>query len=675
MAIKSAKVVFSEVGMSLPGERRKVLYLPTVEVELIGRKRNISIMLPEKYGLLPQKEKIDVSISAGFLVVGIRDEYLFYTEEGNLTTILQAGEVGVAVDSNFEYVFFQKDGVNTAYDAFGKKAFVEEQKDEDVDESSSGSIGFEFTIGEPEKDELIQTDEYVLESQATRDIRAGLSYYELPDASLLQVKDNEFSPLVDRELCFATASRIVSLLWYYGCGVQSIQATVGFAVTLYEVFLKPDVRISKVKSLENDIILALDAVGVRVICPMPGKCSVGIEVPNENYQSVSAHSVLASRKFQECAQYRLPVVLGRTLNNDVFTFDLADAQHLLIAGATGTGKTVALYDIMLSLLFRKRPSDLQFVLIDPKNVEFSQFSPIAKWFFASIEGTNEENAIVTDCDTAIRTLNSLVKEQENRYTLLMDAGAKNIKEYNEKFSSGLLDTSKEIRAGLHHHYLPYIVTIFDEYGDYIMQSGAAIETPVARVSQLGRGVGLHMILTTQRPSVRIVTGIIKANFPTRIALRTQSVIDSRTIIDARGAEQLIGRGDALCSAGSNEVRIQCAFVEDNEIETIVNHIALQDCSEEHYELPVVNEDICTIESAQAGKKDEFYPILEKVFIENKIYRQPWFENAPSPKELERRTKEELERLIGSPQREITEKDIKRLLRISMSRIAHYKYKA
>lgn len=672
MAIKSAKVVFSEVGMSMPGERRKVLYLPTVELELIGRKRKLSIMLPEKYGLLPQKEKIDVSISTGFLVIGIRDAYLFFTEDGDLTTIIPADEIGVAIDSNSEYVFFQKDGENTAYDAFGKKVFVEEKKYEDADDGSMGKIGFEFNIEEPEHEEPIQVDEYILESQATADMQAGLGYYELPDASLLQVKENESSPIVDKESCFSTASRIVSLLWYFGCGVESIQATVGYAVTLYEVVLKPDVRISKVKSLEYDIMLALDSVGVRFICPLPGKCSVGIEVPNENFQSVSAHSVIASRKFHESAQYNLPIVLGRTINNDVFTFDLTKAQNLLIAGATGTGKTIALYDIMLSLLFKKRPSELQFVLIDPKSVEFPQFAPIAKWFFASIEGTSDCNAIVTDCDTAIRTLNSLVKEQENRYALFMDAGTMNIKEYNAKFNSGLLDTSKEIREGLHHHYLPYIVTIIDEYGDFIMQRGVAIETPIAHIAQLGRGVGLHMILTTQRPSVSIVTGIIKANFPTRIALRTQSQIDSRIAIDTKGAEQLIGRGDALYSAGSNEIRLQCAYVEDNEIEAIAKHIASQDCSEKHYVLPVVSDAECV--KIPVVEKDILYPLLEKIYIENKLFRQPWFENAPSPKELIRLTKEELERLIDSPHREITDKDIHKLFRISMSRITHYKSK-
>lgn len=418
-------------------------------------------------------------------------------------------------------------------------------------------------------------------------------YCNLLNVDLLHEKENESSPVVNRDECIATASKIVSTLRFYGFDVVSAKATVGFAFTFYEVVLKSGTRLAKVKKIEYDLMLAMGVVGVRLICPIPERSSIGIEVANEDFQYVSAHSVFASRIFQD-TQYTLPVALGRTINNDVFTFDLTKAQNLLIAGATGTGKTIALYDIMLSLLFRKRPSELQFVLIDPKSVEFSQFAPIAKWFFASIEGTNEDNAIVTDCDTAIRTLNSLVKELENRYALLMDAGARGIKEYNEKFNSGLLDTSKEIREGLYHHFLPYIVTIIDEYGDFIMQSGAAIETLIARVSQLGRSVGLHLILTTQRPSVNIVTGIIKANFPTRIALRTQSVIDSRTVIDAKGAEQLIGRGDALYSAGFNEIRLQCAYVEDTEIEAIVNHIASQDFSEKHYELPFVSDDECQV---------------------------------------------------------------------------------
>ena len=414
-------------------------------------------------------------------------------------------------------------------------------------------------------------------------------YCNLQNVELLHEKANESSPVVNRDECFETASKIVSTLRFYGFDVVSIKATVGYAFTFYEVVLKSGTRLAKVKKIECELMLTLGVIGVRLICPIPEKSSIGIEVANEHFQCVSAHSVFASKKFID-TQYSLPMVLGRTVDNDVFTFDLAEAPHMLIAGATGTGKTIVVYDIMLSLLFKMAPSELQFVLMDPTCAELTKFAPLAKWFLASIEGTNDDNAIVTDCGAAIKTLNSLVREQENRYALLMDARARGIKEYNEKFNAGLLDVNKEIQEGLHHHYLPYIVTIIEEYGDYMIQGGKKIETPIARISLLGRGVGLHMIITTQRPSIRVVTGIIKANFPTRIALRTQSSIDSRTVMDAKGAEELIGRGDALYSNGSNVVRLQCAYVEDCEIEAVVNNIVSQNLDGKHYELPVAGDD-------------------------------------------------------------------------------------
>ena len=416
-------------------------------------------------------------------------------------------------------------------------------------------------------------------------------YCNLPNVDLLHEKENESSPVVNRDECIATTSKVVSTLRFYGFDVVSVKATVGFAFTFYEVVLKSSTRLAKVKKIEYDLMLAMDVVGVRLICPIPEKSSIGIEVANEHFQCVSAHSVFASKKFID-TQYSLPIALGRTVDNDVFTFNLAKAQHLLIAGATGTGKTIVIYNIMLSLLFKKSPSELQFVLMDPTCAELTKFAPLAKWFLTSIKGTNDENAIVRDCETAIKTLNSLVKELENRYALLMDAGARGIKEYNEKFNSGLLDTGKEIQEGLYHHYLPFIVIIIEEYGDLMIQGGKKVETHIARVSQKGRGVGLHMIITTQRPSIRVVTGIIKANFPTRIALRTQSSIDSRTVMDAKGAEELIGRGDALYSNGSNVVRLQCAYVEDNEVDTVVKHIVSQHNNAKHYVLPIADDNIC-----------------------------------------------------------------------------------
>ena len=439
-------------------------------------------------------------------------------------------------------------------------------------------MDFEFSIEESRKGETIQ------------------GYCNLPNMNLLHEKENELSPVVDQDECLTTALKIVSTLRFYGFDVVSIKATVGFAFTLYEVVLESNARLAKVKKIECELMLTLGVVGVRLICPIPERSSIGIEVANEHFQCVSAHSVFASKNFID-TQYSLPIVLGRTVDNDVFTFDLTTAQQLLIAGATGTGKTIVIYDIMLSLLFKKSPSELQFVLMDPTCAELTKFAPLAKWFLASIEGTSDDNAIVTDCETAVKTLNSLVKEQEKRYALLMDAGARGIEEYNEKFNAGQLDTNKEIQDGLHHHYLPYIVTIIEEYGDYMIQGGKKIETPIARISQLGRGVGLHMIITTQRPSISVVTGIIKANFPTRIALRTQSSIDSRTVMDAKGAEELIGRGDALYSNGSNVVRLQCAYVEDDEVDTVVSHIVSQNSNAKHHELPIAD-NICQ----EKGKK-------------------------------------------------------------------------
>lgn len=434
-------------------------------------------------------------------------------------------------------------------------------------------MDFEFSIDESRNEGTLQ------------------GYCNLRNVDLLHEKENESSPVVNKDECIATASKIVSTLRFYGFDVVSVKATVGFAFTFYEVVLKSGTRLAKVKKIEYDLMLAMGVVGVRLICPIPERSSIGIEVANEDFQNVSAHSVFASKIFHDTS-HTLPVALGRTVDNNVFAFDLAEAQHLLIAGATGTGKTIAIYDIMLSLLFKKSPSELQFVLMDPKCAELTKFAPLAKWFLASIEGTNDDNAVVTDCGAAIKTLYSLVKEQENRYALLMDAGASGIKEYNEKFNAGLLDVNKEIQEGLHHHYLPFIVIIIEEYGDLMIQGGKKIETPIARVSQLGRGVGLHLVLTTQRPSIRVVTGVIKANFPTRIAFRTQSAIDSRTVMDAKGAEELIGRGDALYSDGLNVVRLQCAYVEDDEVDAVVNHIVSLNSNAKHYVLPIADDNIC-----------------------------------------------------------------------------------
>lgn len=444
----------------------------------------------------------------------------------------------------------------------------------------------DLEIEKPAKTELLETDpEYILKTQGPYDPRAELAHYNFPSLDLLKVYDNENSPIIDQEEQKANATRIVNTLRNYGVEIESIKATVGPTVTLYEVVPKAGVRIAKIQSLESDIMLSLSAVGIRIIAPMPGKGTVGIEVPNVNPQIVSMHSVIASKKFQENVKMRLPIALGRTITNDIFMFDLAKTPHLLVAGATGQGKSVAINAIITSLLYKKHPAEMKMVLVDPKMVEFAPYKPLLKHYLAAMPGMEDNDVIITDCSKVVDTLNSLVIEMENRYKLLMDAGVRNLEEYNDKFVSRRLNPQKLVADSLHHQYLPYIVIVIDEYGDFIMQAGKQVETPIARITQKARAVGMHMILATQRPSVNIVTGVIKANIPTRIALRTQSVVDSRTVLDAKGADQLIGRGDLLYSGSGEITRIQCAFVDTPEVDAVVDHVEHQQSYFGPYELP------------------------------------------------------------------------------------------
>ncbi len=417
------------------------------------------------------------------------------------------------------------------------------------------------------------------------DPRKELEFYQFPPLDLLKVYPNETSPVINQEEQQNNADRIVTALRNFGVEIDSIKATVGPTVTLYEVKPKAGVKIARIQSLESDIMLSLAAKGIRIIAPMPGKGTVGIEVPNEKPQTVSMHSVIASKNFQEEKKMRLPIAIGRTITNDIFMFDLAKTPHLLVAGATGQGKSVAINAIITSLLYKKHPAELKMVLVDPKMVEFAPYKPLMRHYLAAMPDVDENQVVITDCDKVINTLNSLVIEMENRYKLLMDAGVRNLEDYNEKFISRRLNPDKVIDGALHHQYLPYIVIIIDEYGDFIMQAGKQVETPIARITQKARAVGMHMILATQRPSVNIVTGVIKANIPTRIALRTQSVIDSRTVLDAKGAEQLIGRGDMLYAGNGDITRIQCAFVDTPEVDAIVEHIQPQQHYFEPYQLP------------------------------------------------------------------------------------------
>ena len=404
--------------------------------------------------------------------------------------------------------------------------------------------------------------------------RKDLEFYKFPTLDLLKVYDNETAPVINQKEQQANANRIVTTLRNYGIEIEQIKATVGPTVTLYEVVPKAGVRIAKIQNLENDIMLSLSAIGIRIIAPMPGKGTVGIEVPNEKPQVVSMHSVIASKRFQEEQKMRLPVAIGRTITNEVFCFDLAKTPHLLVAGATGQGKSVGLNAIITSLLYKKHPAELKFVLVDPKMVEFSIYKPLLKHYMAAMPDQEDRDIIITDCQKVINTLNSLVIEMEDRYSLLADANCRNVEDYNEKFNSRVLNPEKPVenvvtKKILHHRYMPYLVIIIDEYGDFIMQAGKEVERPIQRLAQKARAVGMHMILATQRPDVKIVTGTIKANIPTRIAFRTQSVVDSRTVLDAKGADQLIGKGDMLYAGGGNLTRIQCAFVDTPDRKSVV----------------------------------------------------------------------------------------------------------
>ena len=453
-----------------------------------------------------------------------------------------------------------------------EETIIEQEPDEQDD--------VDINVADIQEVELTEDDpEYLLRKLGPYDPRKDLEHYKFPSLNLLKVYDNETAPVINQEEQQANANRIVTTLRNFDIEIESIKATVGPTVTLYEIVPKAGIKIAKIQGLENDIMLSLAAIGIRIIAPMPGKGTIGIEVPNEKPQIVSMHSVIASKRFQEEQKMRLPVAIGRTITNEVFTFDLAKTPHLLVAGATGQGKSVGLNAILTSLLYKKHPAELKFVLVDPKMVEFSIYKPLLKHYMAAMPDQDDNDIIITDCQKVINTLNSLVIEMENRYQLLMQAKCRNLEDYNEKFINRHLNPEKG------HRYMPYLVIVIDEYGDFIMQAGKEVERPIQRIAQKARAVGMHMILATQRPDVKIVTGTIKANIPTRIAFRTQSVVDSRTVLDCKGADQLIGKGDMLYSASGAITRIQCAFVDTPEVENIVSHIEKQQHYFEPYQLP------------------------------------------------------------------------------------------
>ena len=451
----------------------------------------------------------------------------------------------------------------------------------------------ETTLILEETFEVEKADGIVLESVENLepyDPRKDLENYKFPKLDLLK-KYTDNSPAIDMEEQNTNKNRIIAVLKSFGVEISSISATIGPTITLYEITPAAGVRISKIRNLEDDIALSLSALGIRIIAPIPGKGTIGIEVPNKNPRIVSMESILNSKKFQETT-YDLPIALGKTITNDVYMVDLAKMPHLLVAGATGQGKSVGLNAIITSLLYKKHPAELKFVMVDPKKVEFSVYSPLENHFLAMIP--QENDPIITDVTKVVQTLKSLCQLMDHRYDLLKKARVRNIKEYNAKF------ISRQLNPENGHEYMPYIVVIIDEFGDLIMTAGKEVELPIARIAQLARAVGMHMVIATQRPTTNIITGTIKANFPARMAFKVMSQIDSRTILDRNGANQLVGRGDMLFLAGNDPVRVQCAFVDTPEVEKINDHICKQQSYLSAFELPEPLSDTDTEGSIKEG---------------------------------------------------------------------------
>ena len=444
----------------------------------------------------------------------------------------------------------------------------------------------------------------LLKEQGPLDPKRDLSKYIFPNLNLLN-EYGEGTITVDQEELGRNKDKILETLNNYKIGIASIKATVGPTVTLYEIVPEAGIRISKIKNLEDDIALSLSALGIRIIAPIPGKGTIGIEVPNQNSSIVSMRSVISSTKFQK-AEMELPIALGKNISNETFVVDLTKMPHLLMAGATGQGKSVGLNAILTSLLYKKHPAEVKFVLIDPKKVELTIYNKIERHYLAKLP--DAEESIITDSKKIIKTLNSLCAEMDNRYELLKLAMCRNIKEYNKKFCERRLLPTEG------HDYLPYIVLVIDEFADLFMTAGKEVETPIARLAQLARAVGIHLVIATQRPSVNVITGLIKANFPARIAFRVTSKIDSRTILDSGGADQLIGRGDMLYTVGNDLVRIQCAFVDTPEVDKITDFIGGQKAYPQAYLLPeYIGEETSSID-IDDSERDELFREAAEIIV-------------------------------------------------------------
>jgi len=478
--------------------------------------------------------------------------------------------------------------------------------DEDLDIDDELLEDLDLEINEVPKEKIVAA----VGSLTTKyDATLDLKNYKYPHINLLETHGSE-KIVQDPEELETYKNQIIATLKNYDIAIQRISATVGPTVTLYEIVPAPGVRISRIKNLEDDIALSLAALGIRIIAPIPGKGTIGIEVPNIRKSIVSMKTLLASEKFVN-SQHSLPIAIGKKIDNENFIVDLASMPHLLMAGATGQGKSVGLNAILVSLLYKKHPSQLKFVLVDPKKVELSLYRVIEKHFLAKLPG--EEDAIITDTKKVINTLNALCIEMDNRYDLLKEAGCRNIKEYNEKFTSRKLNPEKG------HQYLPFIVLVVDEFADLIMTAGKEVEMPIARLAQLARAVGIHLIIATQRPSVNIITGTIKANFPARIAFKVSSKIDSRTILDAGGAEQLIGKGDMLVSFNGEITRLQCAFVDTPEVDRVCNFIAEQKGYPDAFLLPeYIDDKDLEASGFDAGERDSLFEDAAKLIVSAQV---------------------------------------------------------
>jgi DNA segregation ATPase FtsK/SpoIIIE, S-DNA-T family len=532
-------------------------------------------------------------------------------DEDGIAYVAESKVAGLGFEENISKVIDEEDVVKAIFDPDTEDGHdIKMEVETPVEEQHKGSEdALDDLMAELEIENGVEEEEF--EPDATLpdyDPKLDLSSYKMPPLELLEDHQAGNAEVTNEEL-IANKNKIVETLRHYKIEITKIRATIGPTITLYEIVPAPGIRIAKIKNLEDDIALSLAALGIRIIAPIPGRGTIGIEVPNQNPEVVSMKSILGSKKFMESTA-ELPVALGKTISNETYMFDLVKMPHILVAGATGQGKSVGLNVIIASLLYKKHPTELKFVFIDPKKVELNLYSVIEKHYLAKLP--DEEEPIITDIQKVKSTLASLTVEMDQRYDLLKKAHARNVKEYNDKFIKRRLNPEKG------HRYMPYIVVIIDEFADLIMTAGKEIEMPIARIAQLARAVGIHMIIATQRPSINIITGVIKANFPARIAFKVASMIDSRTILDTPGANQLIGKGDMLISSGSAITRVQCAFLDTPEVESICKYIADQRGFTTAFFLPEVEGDGEGILDTDLTEKDELFDDAAQLVVRNQM---------------------------------------------------------